>query len=125
MLIDIFGYVGSFLLNLSFLPQTIQVCKTQKTRDISIYFLFFNILTNIVLSTYAYLIDSIHLIIANIGLFIQVIIILYYKLKNRKDEEIEKQIELEQNHIHEPEEQEEQEEPEEPEELYYINTTSI
>jgi len=67
----IFGYIGSFLLIISLLPQVIKTYKIKNVKALSIPFILLQILTCCFMLTYTSLNKDYPLIIANICLLIQ------------------------------------------------------
>ena len=79
MVTDIVGYTGCFLLFISFIPQTYNTIKYEKYNDISIVFLLLIIKTSIIMTTYGALINKPPVMIANLSVFFNNIILLYFK----------------------------------------------
>ena len=83
--IDIIGYIGCFFLFISFIPQTIDVIKTNKSENISKRFLRLIILTSLILSIYAYLKRVYPILLSNISVLVNNLIIYYIKCRNEKN----------------------------------------
>jgi MtN3 and saliva related transmembrane protein len=84
MYTEILGYIAAFLTTAAFLPQTIKTIKSRDTASISLamYVMF---TTGIALWLgYAFLIESMPMIIANIITFILSATILVLKLREKK-----------------------------------------
>jgi MtN3 and saliva related transmembrane protein len=84
MHIETLGYIAAFLTTAAFLPQTIKTIKSRDTESISLamYVMF---TTGIALWLgYAFLIDSMPMIIANIITFVLSATILGLKLSEKK-----------------------------------------
>ena len=91
--ITIIGYTGGTLLNITFIPQIYKTYKTQRTDDISIYFMILQMITSIFCLTYSILLEENPLIISNSILFVELLLLLigkilfsyiYTKKKNNK-----------------------------------------
>ncbi len=81
---EIVGYIGSIISTVSFLPQVIKVYSTKQTRDIS-YSAFALFGTgNIIWTTYGVMTNSFPVIVANILIFILVMIIILLKFQYEK-----------------------------------------
>ena len=81
MSIDILGFIGGMFLVVGFIPQVYVVFKNKKIDDISLLFIIFQIITCIILMSYTLIIKALPLFIANTGIIIQLIMLLYAKLK--------------------------------------------
>jgi len=84
MHIETLGYIAAFLTTAAFLPQTIKTIKSRDTASISLamYVMF---TTGIILWLgYAFLIESMPMIIANIITFVLSATILVLKLSEKK-----------------------------------------
>lgn len=78
---EIIGYVGGVLLAVTSLPQIYKTFKTKKTDDISIYFIFLQIVTCVIFLTYGVLIDANPIKAANSILLFELLLLLYAKIK--------------------------------------------
>jgi uncharacterized protein with PQ loop repeat len=76
--IDIIGLVGSGLIGASFIPQTYKTIKNNETKDISYSFMFLNILSASIVTTYGIYYRILPMIISNGSVIINCCIILYY-----------------------------------------------
>ena len=76
-IIHFFGYSAGILNCLTFLPQLFLMWKTKKSKDISLLFLFINLLGSLCWVAYGYLINSIHITITDsIISFIGILVII-------------------------------------------------
>lgn len=73
----IVGYVGCGFLFASFIPQTINVLRTNDITNISPLFIGFIILSSFCLGLYAYDVKTYPILLANISVFINNIILLW------------------------------------------------
>jgi len=78
---EIIGYVGGGLLAITSLPQIYMTFRTKKTDDISIYFIFLQIITCIFFLMYGILINANPIMIANSILLFELILLLFAKIK--------------------------------------------
>ena len=83
---DIFGYIGASLIVISLTPQIVKTYNTKNTNDISLKFIFMQILTVIFLLIYTSLKGDLPLMIANICLIFQFSVLLYFKCTYRNKE---------------------------------------
>lgn len=74
------GYIGGALLIITLFPQIHQTYKTKKTRDISLLFMFLEIITCIFFFTYGIIIEENPIIMANSVVLIELFLLLYAKL---------------------------------------------
>ena len=88
---DIFGYIGSVLLPITLIPQLYHTYKSKKVDDISYIFICLQILTCIFFFTYGIFLDATPLIIANSLVFLQLIVLMSFKIKYSKKNKIIKQ----------------------------------
>lgn len=86
----IFGYIGSFLLMITFLPQVYKTIKTKEVDSLSKGFLFLNLMVCICWSTYGVgfltdndYVNAITILVANVSIFFCTLILIYcaYKYK--------------------------------------------
>ena len=82
---DVFGYLGAFFLTISLLPQLYKTYQEKKMEDISKGFLGIQVLTCICFLTYGILLEELPLIIANVIVFSQTLILIYFKIIYRKN----------------------------------------
>ena len=86
---EIIGYIGCFLLIISFTPQIYKTFKTKKAEDISNYTVLLQILTCIFSLVYAIIIEANPIILSNAVVLLQLIFLLYasiyYVKNNSKD----------------------------------------
>ena len=87
---NIFGYVGSFLLMITFMPQVYKTITTKDTDSLSKGFLFLNLCVCICWSVYGIgfltdndIVNGCTILVANVSIFICTIILLYYVFKNK------------------------------------------
>ena len=78
---EIIGYVGGVLLAITSIPQIYRTFKTQKTDDISIYFIFLQIITCIFFLVYGILINANPIMAANSILLFELLLLLFAKIK--------------------------------------------
>ena len=76
---QIVGYLASFFLVVTLIPQIVHTCKTKKVDDISYLFLMFQIFTCILFLTYGIMINQNPLIIANSLVGTQVVVMCILK----------------------------------------------
>lgn len=80
-----FGYIGSFLTSVTFIPQVIQAWKTKSVGDLSIWMMLIVILGNIVWIIYALGIE--HggpIIVTNAIVLILSLLLIYFKFTFKK-----------------------------------------
>tara|TARA_Y100000813_G_C24140416_1_gene342185 strand:+ start:1023 stop:1301 length:279 start_codon:yes stop_codon:yes gene_type:complete len=80
---EIFGYIGAFCLSIMGIPQVIHTIKTEKTEDISIKFIVFNLLAICFLLPYSIYFKLYPVMGANFSVCICNLIILYYCIRNQ------------------------------------------
>ena len=83
---SIFGYTGSVLLVTSLIPQVYHTYKTKFTDDLSFLFIVMQILTGVCFLAYGILLEELPLIIANVGVQIQIILLLIAKIMYTNNE---------------------------------------
>ena len=66
------GYAGGFFLTLVLIPQLYKTYKLKKADEISGIFIFMSIITSILFLTYAILIESNPIIVANVIVLMQI-----------------------------------------------------
>ena len=85
LIFEIFGYVGSFMLTILLIPQIYTIIQTKNVESISKVFLIFQVFTTIIWVIYGvglYLeagFSGLPVIISNCSLFINSVILLYFK----------------------------------------------
>ena len=84
MLKDILGYVGAVSLTFLFIPQVYQTYKSKDTKNISVYFLFLEIIASVSFIWYGSLINSLPIIIANSSALMCAIFLINAKIKYDK-----------------------------------------
>ena len=84
MLKDILGYIGAVSLTFLFIPQVYQTYKSKDTKNISVYFLFLEIIASVSFIWYGSLLNSIPIIIANSSALICAISLIIAKCKYDK-----------------------------------------
>ena len=80
-MIEVLGYVATFLICIAYVPQVFQVIKTKKVEALSIEMFIVLIVSGLLWTLYGFLINSIPIIICNVINLIQSIIILRYKIR--------------------------------------------
>jgi MtN3 and saliva related transmembrane protein len=75
------GYIGAVLLDITLLPQLYKTFKSKQTRDISIYFMFLQIITCIFFLTYGILLNEAPIMMANSILMLELLVLLYAKIR--------------------------------------------
>lgn len=83
---DWIGMAGGILTTLSFVPQVVKTWKSRRTRDISLSMFLSFTLGVLLWLVYGLMIGAWPVILANLVTLLLVGIILYLKLKHRKDE---------------------------------------
>ena len=78
--INTIGYVGAVLLDITLLPQLYKTFKSKQTRDISIYFMFLQIITCIFFLIYGILLNEVPIMMANSILMCELLLLLYAKI---------------------------------------------
>lgn len=78
---EIIGYVGGVLLAITSIPQIYRTFQTKKTDDISIYFIFLQIITCVFFLTYGILINANPIMAANSILLFELLLLLYAKIR--------------------------------------------
>ena len=81
--IEIIGYSGCLCLSLTFIPQTRKILVSKSYDSMDGTFLYMIILTSVIMSTYGFFIKSYPVLIANISVFINNFILLFYKNKDK------------------------------------------
>ena len=82
LLFTIFGYIGAGCLSVMTIPQVLLTIKTNKTEDISIKFILFNLLAVSFLLPYSCYFKIYPILGANCSVGICNMIILYYCIRN-------------------------------------------
>lgn len=82
---NIIGYIGGVLLIITLIPQIYQTYKTRKIRDISLLFMFLEIITCLFFLTYGIIIKAYPLIMANSTVLFELFLLLYAKLYFKDD----------------------------------------
>ena len=84
----IFGYIGSFLLMITFFPQVYKTIKTKNAESLSKWFLFLNLNVCICWSVYGVgfltdddYINSLTILSANVSIFFCTLILIFCKYK--------------------------------------------
>lgn len=76
--IQYIGFAGSIMIGISFIPQTYKVVKGNDTKSISSKFIFVNILSSSLMTTYGSILKIYPVIIANSSVLLNNLIILYF-----------------------------------------------
>ncbi|MEI7588835.1 MAG: PQ-loop domain-containing transporter [Chitinophagia bacterium] len=79
-LVEYIGYLGSLLSCITFIPQVYLSWKSHSVGDLSLLMILIVITSTIVWLTYAYLIKSKPVLVANTVVFILSLMLLYFKL---------------------------------------------
>ena len=82
--IEIIGYIGCSCLSLTFIPQTRKILISKSYDSMDGVFLYMIIITSIIMSTYGFFIKSYPVLIANISVFTNNFILLFYKIKDKR-----------------------------------------
>ncbi len=65
MNIDILGYVGTFILGVTLLPQVFKTFTEKKANDLSMSYLMLQLTSNVIFIIYGYFLESLPIIISN------------------------------------------------------------
>ena len=84
LLFEVFGYLGAGCLSIMTIPQVLLTIKTNKTDDLSIKFIIFNLLAVSFLLPYSCYYKIYPILIANCSVGLCNLIILYYCIRNYK-----------------------------------------
>ncbi|VVU95009.1 hypothetical protein CPAV1605_734 [seawater metagenome] len=76
---NITGSIGAFL-SITLLPQLYQTYKSKKTRDLSLLFIIFQMITCIFFFVYGLILNELPLIISNCIVFFELGLLLYAKM---------------------------------------------
>jgi MtN3 and saliva related transmembrane protein len=79
---DIISWIASILSTLSFMPQAILILKTKDTRSLSLTMWVISILATSFWVIFAYQIDNIGMLVADLIILVFTSIILFFKVKN-------------------------------------------
>ncbi|NCW12420.1 MAG: hypothetical protein EBV82_04500 [Chitinophagia bacterium] len=79
-LVEFIGYLGSLLSCITFVPQVYQTWKTKSVGDLNLMMILIVTTSTIVWLTYAYLIKSKPVLVANSIVFVLSLMLLYFKL---------------------------------------------
>ena len=79
-LVEFIGYLGSLLSCITFVPQVYQPWQTKSVGDLNLIMILIVTTSTIVWLTYAYLIKSKPVLVANSIVFILSLMLLYFKL---------------------------------------------
>ena len=79
-LVEYIGYFGSLLSCITFIPQVYLSWKSHSVGDLSLIMILIVITSTLVWLTYAYLIKSKPVLVANTVVFILSLMLLYFKL---------------------------------------------
>ena len=77
-IIKIIGLLGSIMISIMFIPQTIHTIRTGKTKDLSKLFLFLSIISSMLMIIYGIYFVILPVIIANISVFLNSFVLLSY-----------------------------------------------
>lgn len=78
--VEYIGYLGTILSCITFIPQVYQTWKTKSVGDLSLIMVLIVVSSTIVWMTYAYLVKSKPIMLANAIVFILSLMMLYFKL---------------------------------------------
>jgi hypothetical protein len=73
------GYTGAFFISINLIPQILHIYKNKDAESISVTSVALGIISSIIMSTYAILINKIPIIISNSMVFLFYLIILFFK----------------------------------------------
>ncbi len=76
---DYFGYLGSFLTSITFIPQVYKAWKTKSVGDLSIWMMLIVVFSTIVWLVYAFAIHSGPVIVANAIVLLLSLLFIYFK----------------------------------------------
>ena len=79
-LVEFIGYFGSLLSCITFVPQVYQTWQTKSVGDLNLIMILIVTTSTIVWLTYAYLIKSKPVLVANSIVFLLSLMLLYFKL---------------------------------------------
>jgi MtN3 and saliva related transmembrane protein len=82
--IEILGYTGSFLSAITFIPQVIQVYKTQDAKGLSLQMLLIILTSTIVWLLYGFGINALPVIICNAIIMLLTAWLVWFKLKTER-----------------------------------------
>jgi MtN3 and saliva related transmembrane protein len=82
--VEYIGYFGSFLTAVTFVPQVYKSWQSKSVGDLSIWMVLIVITSTVVWLTYAFLIHSGPVIVANSIVFLLTLVLLYFKLTFKK-----------------------------------------
>jgi len=77
--INIFGYIGSFLVSINLIPQIVKIIKNKSGNNVSFLTLLINIFASIFMLLYGFYKLLYPVIISNSLIFVSSFIILYFK----------------------------------------------
>ncbi len=78
---EIFGWLGTLIVSIQFLPQLIKSIKTKNTKSLSFYMIFLVVLGSIAWFIHGMIISDLPLIITNVMVFLITGILFFVKLK--------------------------------------------
>lgn len=78
--VEYIGYLGTILSCITFIPQVYQTWKTKSVGDLSLIMVLIVVSSTIVWMTYAYLVKSKPIMLANAIVFVLSLMLLYFKL---------------------------------------------
>jgi MtN3 and saliva related transmembrane protein len=84
IVIEILGYTGSFLSAITFIPQVIQVYKTQSATGLSLQMLLIILTSTIVWLLYGFGINALPVIICNFVIMLLTAWLVWFKLKTER-----------------------------------------
>jgi len=82
--IDLFGYLGSFLSCITFIPQVYRTWQTKSAGDLSLTMLFIVLTSTVVWLVYAFALMLWPVIICNGIMFVLVAMLIYFKVTYKK-----------------------------------------
>lgn len=80
--IDIFGLVGSVLIGISLIPQSYKTITSNKTEDLSLFFIVIILIASFFMIFYGIKREVIPILIANGSVAINSLMLLYVKIKS-------------------------------------------
>ena len=84
MIFDILGNIGMVLITISLIPQVIKTYKEKKADDISIIFSVSQLVAGFCMIPYGIYLNSIPIIVINIGMTVNQLLLMYMILKYGK-----------------------------------------
>ena len=86
MNVDILGYIGTFILGVTLLPQVFKTFSEKKANDLSFSYLFLQLNANIIFITYGFFLKSLPIMISNGIVLMCSSSLIYAKFSYREDD---------------------------------------